>query len=87
MGLTHQNPESLDTDLPQDAEDLRVRLTILTEEEYLKLGFDYTKVLDRTVLCNNHFLFPYILIFFELSRTRKKYFHVLQRKFAVNITL
>lgn len=53
LGLTHVEPGSLDTDLPKDAEELRQKLTILTGEDYLQLGVDYTKMLDRTVLCNN----------------------------------
>ena len=57
LGSTHVDPESLDTDLPQDDEELRQRLTTLTQEDYLQLGIDYTKVLDRTVFCNNQFFF------------------------------
>ena len=52
LGLTHIKTGSLETDLPHDAEELRQGLTRMVEEEYLELGVDYEKVLDRTVLCN-----------------------------------
>ena len=75
LGMTHMRPNGQGTYLPKDLETLRKKFSTLVSEGYFELGIDYEKILDSTAFCKNN-LFVFDFKIFELSLTKREYFHV-----------